>query len=350
MTKRIVFVIGAGASKEVNMPVGEELKENISRLLDIRYEGGFRLESGDFNISEALKIHTKNIGRDNSAYNNYLKESRRISKALTLAISIDNYIDSQRGNEEIELCSKLAIVKAILESEGKSLLANYNSRGNGLDFKKLKNTWYLPFFKLLTENCTKEDLKDRFKNVTLVIFNYDRCVEQFLYYALQQYYDVNVLETYEILEQLEIYHPYGDVGLLLNRAGENLGYGGNPAPDKLLELSKRIKTFTEGVDPESSDIKEIREKTGLANKLVFLGFAYHKINMELIKPYITTSGGINPECYGTTYNISLQDQSVIKNELSEYFDIHDSYVSLSLPTVTCKDFFNEFWRSLAFDV
>lgn len=36
------------------------------------------------------------------------------------SISIDNFIDSHKGDKEIELCGKLAIVRAVLEAEAKS--------------------------------------------------------------------------------------------------------------------------------------------------------------------------------------------------------------------------------------
>ena len=46
--KFLVLVLGAGASKEVNLPIGTELKSEIARLLDIRFEFGSRQKSGDY--------------------------------------------------------------------------------------------------------------------------------------------------------------------------------------------------------------------------------------------------------------------------------------------------------------
>jgi len=48
--------------------------------------------------------------------------ARSISVALPLAKSIDNYIDSQWGDEKIAFCRKLGIVKKILEAEKSSFL------------------------------------------------------------------------------------------------------------------------------------------------------------------------------------------------------------------------------------
>jgi hypothetical protein len=109
----------------------------------------------------------------------------------------------------------LAIVRSILSAERNSLLY-FEQIGpkSKMDFNKLTDTWYISFFQLLTENCTKEDLEERFKQVKLIVFNYDRCIEHFIYYALQNYYRLSNIEASELMEYLEIYHPYGVVGTL----------------------------------------------------------------------------------------------------------------------------------------
>ena len=57
MSKNTVFVIGAGASKEANLPTGYELKSRIADLLDMRFESfGSSLKSGDYKIVESLKL------------------------------------------------------------------------------------------------------------------------------------------------------------------------------------------------------------------------------------------------------------------------------------------------------
>jgi len=59
--KSLVLVVGAGASKEADLPTGAELKQRIADALDIRYgEFGSRKVSGDDLIDGALRILTKN--------------------------------------------------------------------------------------------------------------------------------------------------------------------------------------------------------------------------------------------------------------------------------------------------
>ena len=85
--------MGAGASKEVNLPTGNELKNNIKGLLDIKFNGYDQIK-GSHNITEALRIVTKNYD-----INDYVYAARVIYDGVTQAISIDNYLDAQVANE-----------------------------------------------------------------------------------------------------------------------------------------------------------------------------------------------------------------------------------------------------------
>ncbi|MDQ1353012.1 MAG: hypothetical protein QG657_3318, partial [Acidobacteriota bacterium] len=284
-----VYVIGAGASKEANLPTGYELKEKIIKALDIRFTPfPFREQnSGDYIITEALRIFVKRTAAPNSpnsGIGQYISDAAwHIRNALPQAISIDHYIDTRRDDDKIALCGKLAIVRSILDAEKNSHLHFESSnKDSNIPFLKLEKTWNTPFFQLLTENCTKNDLQERFKYFTLIIFNYDRCIEHFIYYALQDYYRISEREAAELVKAINIYHPYGNVGTLpwqKRHLGSNknmvMEFGKEPNPVQLSELSKNIKTFTEGTNPQSSEISEIRRHMSIANRVVFLGFAFH---------------------------------------------------------------------------
>jgi hypothetical protein len=348
--KKTVFVIGAGASKEINLPTGKELKDKISNLLNIKYQHN-SLVSGDYTIADALRMHISNQDGDVNDFNSYLNEAWRIKDAMPLAISIDNFIDSQREGIKIAFCGKLAIVRSILDSERQSNLffkkTNINST---INFESLKETWYIPFFQIITENCTVDELEIRFKNISLIIFNYDRCVEHFLLHALQKFYKLDKLKASELIKSIKIFHPYGQVGNLpWYQTVNSAEYGQELQPNQLLELSNKIRTFTEGTDPKSSEISKIREQIDKAEKIIFLGFAFHKLNMELISPNKHTKRNnynIPVKCLATTFGISHHDTKIVKSQISNLttqlnFEIITSDLS-------CYKFFNEQWRSLSF--
>ena len=104
--KKTVIVVGAGASHEAGLPTSATLKSSIARYLDIRYDLIQQI-SGDRTIAESLSFRFGDI-------NPHLHACWKIRDALPQAMSIDNFIDSHRGNEKIELCGKLAIVRSIL--------------------------------------------------------------------------------------------------------------------------------------------------------------------------------------------------------------------------------------------
>jgi hypothetical protein len=169
---------------------------------------------------------------------------------MPLAISIDNFIDTEKGNDRLALCAKLAIIKSILEAKRKSLLyINIPKGETTINFASLENTWYLSFFRTLTENCTAEDILERFSDITLIIFNYDRCIEHFLVNALINYYRFNEFEAVDLVSNLEIIHPYGTVGSLSwqdKTSSTSVSFGGTLDSTQLVDYAQGITTFTEG--------------------------------------------------------------------------------------------------------
>ena len=102
-----VIVLGAGASQEFKLPTGAELKTNIATLLDFHFQSGPQLDRGDEKILRALQKFA-------GGYQSYLPAAYQIRDALPLAKSIDDYLEAHKDNEKIEICGKLAIVRAIL--------------------------------------------------------------------------------------------------------------------------------------------------------------------------------------------------------------------------------------------
>lgn len=345
--KKILYIVGAGASSEVNLPTGDKLKEEIAYALDIRFEDGYSQSSGDRGIVDAFKIHVQE-GGINWDINPHLKAAGRIRTALPQAISIDNFIDTHKDNKKIELCGKLAIVQTILKAERNSLLYfDQSNRYNTIDFYALEKTWYSKFMMLLTENCTIEALSKRLKSIALIIFNYDRCVEHFLYNSIQNYYGIQPEDAAKLVDEIEIYHPYGVVGSLPWQRGQSVAFGANPHPKQLLKLASQIKTFTEGTDTESSEIAAIRNNVAGAATIVFLGFAFHKLNMELMSAKTLVPDLLEETAYfGTAFGISDSDCDIIESDLQNFNGNNANKIFIN-NKLTCTNLFTEYWRNLS---
>lgn len=338
MTIKTLFVIGAGASAEANLPVGETLKGQIAQLLDIRFNH-FDQQSGDRLIPAALKQIATDI-------NPHLHACWTIRDGMPLSISIDNFLDAHKGNGLIEQCGKIAIARSILDAESKSLMyANYRELKKGFDLSKLKDTWYVKLWQLLSEGCTIEDIRTRLQQVGFVVFNYDRCLEQFLFNAIKHYYNVHDQIAAEVLSSCWIYHPYGQVGDLPNIA-KNTGivFGCEPNPTELLKISGFIKTFTEGTDQISSDITQLRNIVANADKLVCLGFAYHPQNVEILLP--KNSPLDRPiSILGSAYKVSDANNEAIRGDFSSRTS---GYANIHLEKCNANQFLADCSRALSF--
>lgn len=340
-----VFILGAGASAEVGLPLGDQLAHQIGSLLDLRYDDFGRLSGGDPQIAEALRRRAKTPQQIDA----YVHAARRISDAMPLAASIDNFLDAHRGNEHIELCGKLAIVRSILQAErGSSLYLDPRRPDIPLNLRGIRDAWFRLFWRVFCEGCTVGEFVARAQAVSFIVFNYDRCLEHFLYHAAQHYYGMNGDAAAILINPLKFHHPYGSVGALPWQRGPDggadvIGYGSEVDGAGLLSLAARIKTFTESAT--ESDIRPIREAVDAAERIVFLGFAYHRQNLRLLWPKTVREIGAKRRYFGTAFSISASDVDVLHAELAARTGI-DRH-SGALPQIKCAQLFQDYAQSLS---
>ncbi len=277
--------------------------------------------------------------------------SLELRNALPQAISIDNLLDAYRDDKMSEICGKLGIVSSILEAERSSKIYydpqhHYNSHDKQkIDFDQLSETWFAGFIKILTENVAKSEIDKIFDNVSILSFNYDRCIEHYLYEALQIYYGLDANKMASLMKPLKIFHPYGYVGKLpwQESTSHMLHVPFGSKENNVLELSKQIKTFNERVH-EAEEIKEIRNTIQQAEIIVFLGFAFHRQNLELIKP---TKACKAKRVYATAYGISKSDCDVIRDELQGMLQQKQAKALIEFRNdLKCGALFKDYWRSL----
>jgi hypothetical protein len=343
---KTVFVLGAGASAEVGFPLGAELKSIIAKKLNITFPDGYRQQDGDYAITGALREKVRLPDGRNGNINPYLHKAWHIKDAMPQAISIDNFLDNHSDDEEIKLCGKLAIVRSILESEEKSKLYNFNQRNHQVEvkFDLIANTWYSKFFRLLTQNCVWSNLEERLKRIFIINFNYDRSFEFYLFLALKNYYRKDDEVIKKVLNYLTVIHPYGSVGKLpWQDNAEHISYGEDLTNSKkLLELACKIKTFTERFDEEVV-LTTIKKFIQEANTIIFLGFAYHTQNMELINPKTIC---FSEKVYATAKGISNSGQRVCSDNIRRILKKEDEDI-VQLGGFTCSDIFDEFWQEFS---
>jgi hypothetical protein len=335
---KTVLVIGAGASVEVGLPMGADLLKQIVKMTSFRNPtGNF---TGDIIISQALMQYLDE-GTDRTKYFQHIEAASQIGKSAEQALSIDNVIDALE-NPKIELVGKLGIARAILDAESKSKRFKYidNIRHN-LNLSNFNDVWYSSLKKILTENIRKSDVSSIFKNLEIINFNYDRCLEHYLPISLASYYGVPPSEIQSIMQGLIIHRPYGVAGRLPWQRGTTHSVDfGECRPEQLAAIVQQIRTFTERVK-EGKELAAMRKAIGAADRIVFLGFAFHRQNVKLLAQKIQT----HAEIVATAYKISSSDKSVIISEIESAFT-NAKPSRIELADMTCAQFFTEYSRTL----
>lgn len=339
--KRQVYVLGAGASVDVKLPIGNELTTSIKKVLDFKFDS-YTISRGDDVLRSAFSSAHKEC-------EDWLAASQLIARSMPLAPSIDNFVDVHKNNPAVSYCAKAAITRCILAAEQRSsIYVNPDNVTDSIDFEKNKSIWHTLFFRIITMYSTVDDLALRLREIAIVIFNYDRCFEHFLFHAIKTYYKIPNAVATEILSNLEIYHAYGQVGELPFNAKEKpVAYGEEVGPYRILEISKQIRTFTESVSEESEEVQLIRDRVINSKSLIFLGFAFHPLNVSLLfgaNPYGNTQ--FDKRVYGTALHSSKSDLNAIAWDLKVKYNCQPESIELR-SDLKCDGLLTEYSRSLA---
>src|SRR5262249_9458227 len=260
-----LFVLGAGASAEVGLPLGSELAAIISKKMDIRFDdfGMKHVGSGD------AELFAQVLYRHRQEANAYQRAAWLIRDGISLARSIDDFLDLHCSNAYVNRYGKAVIARAILEAERQSKL--YFDAGLTLNPNEVAHTWLVKFMHMLSPGIPKENVRRIFENISFIVFNYDRCLEHPLANALPKLYSIREEEAREIVRGLNILHPYGVVG--------DAPFGSNRAD--YFALADAIKTYTEQIDAAETTAKLVAE-VERAECIVFLGFAFHSQNIQML--------------------------------------------------------------------
>jgi hypothetical protein len=341
-----VFVIGAGAGFDIDMPLGDKLADQIADSLNFEIDGQ-GLRTGSSKILVALQRIAQ---RGPVSWERYSEAGVMISRGIRYSRSIDNYVHTHSDKEPIKTAAKVAIVQTILEAEGKCAIAIqpkiYPPRFR--EEQKARESWLSAFFSMLQDGVVEaKNLDAIFNNLTVINFNYDRCLEHFLAHAMMRLYPskgdgyiTNLIKT-----KLKILHPYGVIGSLPWQSEvDRVHFGGHPDENDLAGLSKRIRTYNEEVEDDKK-IGEIRAALERAKRIVFLGFHFHKQNVELLapephRPPVTGTVVI----YGTSVGRSFADIQIIESQRVPKI-LHGRTVLPSSSFTTergCKEFFRDF--------
>ena len=315
-----VFVVGAGASEEVNFPIGSQLKTNIAEALRLRNKLGVPYGLiQDETLSDIIYQHTLQTG--GALDGQFAFEAcHQISAAMSTTDSIDRFLNSHRDNQWIQTCGKLAITRQILQYE--DTLFPHGNAISGIrlpDLDKLEQTWFAAFFKMISGG-TIEEVKLRLSRISFIVFNYDRCIQHHLIHALCLAHLLAESQAAKLVEQIEFIYPYGSIGPLPWQivAQDCIQFGFCvPQNYDLYPVSAKIKTVTESAD--EGTVKLIKTRMLQARNIVFLGFGFLQNNMNLLTADPADRANVNSaQVYATSYGISIDDNADIEDRLDAF--------------------------------
>lgn len=270
-----VFVVGAGASAEFNMPVGGKLTKIIKDNCLWEYDRGerkignpeiFAYFDKRFNISAEPSL---------KEFQARLFTMTEIHRSIDMAESIDEYIFRYADDPVVAEIGKLQIAYAIAEAERQCSLGPVKEFTFENDtFASADDTWISTFAKALMNGVPLNDIETIGNNITIICFNYDRCIEHYLEHAIcRAYADVSLPEARKIVSKINIIHPYGLLGQL-----DEIPFG---QFDRFLEMTENLITWSETIR-DAQTVPKIRHAIGEAQTIAFLGFAFANQNMKLL--------------------------------------------------------------------
>jgi hypothetical protein len=245
---KTVFVLGAGASMSYGFPSGHEL---FRRILDRcnQAETNNKVRN-DLGAAQCHWRHVADLG---------------LKIQATDFRSIDAFLAKYDQFRDV---GKTLIAMELLPQEDKQRFSLQTQEKN----------WMLTLFEKMEADAIDDFLRNP---VAFVTFNYDRSLEFFLQRDLVNRYHATSPQIAKVLQAIPIIHVHGSFG--------NLGvipYGGQGEPHETHirgtcahRAGRWIKILHEAED-DSTEFQLARRALSDAERIAFIGFGYHPINMK----------------------------------------------------------------------
>jgi hypothetical protein len=283
LAEKTVLVLGAGASyAECKMPMGWELYKKIETLCNER----------DRDLLQAIQ----DVGTPFQDVRRKLSNAAASRMAQNLAHTIQNAYSASsidellQHNDELREAGKAAIAYVLLQEEGPHKFKQPPPPD------KPDERWYSILFDRMKADSFDEFLQNP---LTVVTYNYDRTLENYLTHNAKFHYNRHKLPSdaaFQILSRIPIIHVHGHFGEELEfKFRDRITDEFN---DDVYHAALRIKTIHEVDDKvDSPEYTKARAALREAQRVVVLGFGYHKQNTRRLHLDECCAGTINSTGY-----------------------------------------------------
>ncbi len=236
--------------------------------------------------------------------------------------SIDEFISTR--NDPNDLGKKLLAFELLTREDVRTLSFPTNDivspRLDNPDANRRRSSldqrWYKDLLNLLGR--TRDELE--LNKLTIVTFNYDRSLEQFLTDAISTRFRLTPEEAWKTLNHIRIIHLHGDLGPLpfqIERAGQKWAYGGPVAEERIEQASKGINLIHDGHVGGSPPFIPARDALEEAEFVFALGFGWHELNIRRLGLDLTKRG-----VEGTGYGLTPEMAEHIQGHLASHSKLY----------------------------
>jgi hypothetical protein len=292
-----VVILGAGASAEFGMPVGPKLLTQIGASVD-------RGRSSD---PRFIGLMRERLGNERAE--RLFNAAPRLLPRIGQFDTIDEVLHFLSHDRDAVDLGKAAIAYQIAKAESDSLLSRATQ---DIEVEKeCDTTWARAFLRIAMAGVRSQDFETYFSKVTVIDFNYDRVLQQYLYSALQRLYGLAPRDAAVCLKRLNVIRPYGSLGALDWEGVEpHLAFG-----DQDIDLAAAlngIRTFTE--ERSSGVVQQIDRALRDAQVCLVLGFGFHVQNIEMLS---TTSRHYAPNAIFMTVYGMEENRDAVTGKMKE---------------------------------
>lgn len=248
ITHKTALVLGAGASMPYGFPSGYDLKIQIVNDLEPGHK-------------RPMHRHIRDAGFSSDEIDDFRTALHKSGKR-----SVDAFLEHRR---EFLKVGKNATACALLPCESEDQL--FANGGAG---------WYEYLFNKLNAGFEEFDKN----SLSVLTFNYDRSVEQYLITALTNAYGKNLEACVEKLRTIPIVHLHGQLGDLPPLGDRGIEYGAAISPEALTIASEGIQIIHEDIS-HSPQFEQAHKLLRGADRVCFLGFGYDPTNLTRLLSY-----------------------------------------------------------------
>jgi hypothetical protein len=279
IAKKVVLVLGAGASMPFGFPSGVDLKAVITERL-VRGDPWHSVLISDFGSTHTGDFRTA-----------LLKSGKQ---------SVDAFLEHRTTFLEV---GKAAIACALLPCEVEDSL-----------FIKRKESWYDYLFKKC--NSQFEQFSDN--SVSVLTFNYDRSLEHYLFTTLKNSYGKTSEECAGVLRSLPIIHLHGQLGELPwsnnGQINDRVPFGADVSRASSYLAAKAIKIIHEDI-AGNEQFQQAQKLLQEANLICCIGFGYDDTNMQRLFDFAPNQDQI---VVGSAKGLSERECSIISDKLRRF--------------------------------